>query len=340
MRKYLVFALALTLAIAACGKKEAGGKNIEQIQNEQGIPVRISVIEPTTFRQDLRYNAVLNGLEESTAQAMVSDIVSSISAKVGDYVEQGQLIVTFPKNTPAAQFEQASTAFNAQKQAYERMQRLFEQGAISRQDLDNMETAFKVAKANLDAVEQMIYVRSPISGVITNIWVNTSEKVFPGKELFTVASNAGYKAILNVPENEVPKIRIGTPALAESNGTTIRGRVSQIALAVDQNSKAVRVEAVFPGANRKLKFGTTAQISLDVLTKNEVIVINREHIVSENGKRFVWLSVDNHALRTQIETGLDNQLQYEVVSGLGSGDKLITAGISQLTDNALIKVIE
>jgi membrane fusion protein (multidrug efflux system) len=340
MKKYIVASFVALLLLAACGRKQEAGKNMEQLQKEQGIPVRIQAVENQTFKQELSYNAVLNGLEESTAQAMVSDIVTSINARVGDHVTKGQVIVTFPQNTPAAQYEQATTAFNAQKQAYERMQRLFEQGAISRQDLDNMETGYKVARANLDASEQMIKVQAPISGIITNVWVNPSEKVFPGKELFTVSSPSGFKAVVMVPESEVARIRNGTPATAEVGETTIRGRVSQIALAVDQNSKAVRVEVVFPGANRQIKFGTTARINLDVLNKNNVIVVDREHLVRENGKSYVWLAVDNHAKKAEIETGLDNKLQFEVVSGLAAGDKLITQGLNMLTDDALIRVIE
>jgi membrane fusion protein (multidrug efflux system) len=340
MKKYIVASFVALLLLAACGRKQEAGKNMEQLQKEQGIPVRIQAVENQTFKQELSYNAVLNGLEESTAQAMVSDIVTSINARVGDHVTKGQVIVTFPQNTPAAQYEQATTAFNAQKQAYERMQRLFEQGAISRQDLDNMETGYKVARANLDASEQMIKVQAPISGIITNVWVNPSEKVFPGKELFTVSSPSGFKAVVMVPEVEVGRIRNGTPATAEIGDISIKGRVSQIALAVDQNSKAVRVEVVFPGANRQIKFGTTAKISLDVLNKNNVIVVEREHILQENGKSYVWLAVDNHAKKTEVETGLDNKLQFEVVSGLAAGDKLITQGLNMLTDNALIRVIE
>jgi len=347
MQRYIIITtLILVLLLCACGRKSNEDVNMEQLQREQGIPIRTLTVEPQTFRQELLYNAVLNGMEETTAQAMVGDVVSSISARVGEYVSKGQVIVSFPRNTPAAQYEQASTAFNAQKQAYERMQRLYAQGAISRQDLDNMETAYKVAQANLDASEQMINVRAPISGVITNIMVNTAQKVFPGTDLFTVSTNAGYKATLMVPEAEVVRLRNGTPATATVGETTLKGRVSQIALEVDQGSKAVRVGVDFPGTNRNVKFGTTAQISLEVLTKKDVIVVKREHIVSENDKHYVWVfqSGTNRtppaAHKREIEVGLDNKLEYEVISGLEPGDKLIIEGITMLQADALVREIE
>ena len=340
MKKTYIILLCTVLLFTACSKKKEVGKNMEQIQREQGIPVRVKTVEPGTFSQELNYSAMLGGREESTAQAMVADIVTSIKAKVGDRVSAGQIICTFPPNTPAAQYIQATTAFNAQKQAYERMQRLFAQGAIARQDLDNLETGYNVAKANLEAAEKMINVRAPISGVITKIMVNPAERAYPGQELFTVSSTTGFKATLMVPDTEVSKLRVGTPATAKWLDQTLSGKVSQISLALDPSSKAVRVDVVFPGYTRQISFGSIAQISLKTLTKPNAIVVDRVQITTENDKHYVWLIENNRAVRREVELGLDNKLQHEVISGLEAGDALITEGINLLTENALIRVVE
>ncbi len=341
MKRILIIALSLLLILlTACGKKKEAGKNMQQIQAEQGIPIRQKVVETTTFHQDLKYNANLNGLEESTAQAMVSDIITRINAKVGDRVNKGDVIISFPANTPAAQWEQATTAFNSIKTVYERMQRLFAQGAISQQDLDNVETQYRVSKANLEASEQMINVRAPISGVITAMLVNPSEKVFPGKELFTVASTGGYKAVLMVPDTELGKIKKGAKASATWLDTTIQGRVSSLAMAMDMNTKAFRVEVSFSGKNPKINYGVTAEIAIEVMSKPNVFVVEREHIVYENGESFVWLNENGKAVKRPITTGLDNSLSFEVISGLSGGENLITEGINMLTDNAKLQVID
>jgi len=320
MRKYIyiLIAVLVLLSLSACGGKQVKAKNMQQIQADQGIPVRVKTMEPETYIQQLRYNASLGGSEESTAQAMVSDIVTQIHAKVGDRVNQGQLMMRFPASTPAAQYEQASTAFAAQKQAYERMQRLFEKGAVSRQDLDNLETGYKVSKANLEASEQMIRVKAPISGVITAFHVNPSEKVYPGKDLFTVTATGGYKAILMVPDAEVSKIKKGAGVTATVNGQTIKGKISQIALALDPQTRAVRVEAIFPGLNKNISYGSNAQVDVNILSKPNCLVINREHISFENGDAWVWVNENDRAVKREIQTGLSDQLHYEVISGIVS----------------------
>ena len=52
------------------------------------------------------------------------------------------------------------------------------------------------------------------------------------------------------------------------------------------------------------------------------------------------MNKDNHAVRREVELGLNNKLQHEVISGLEEGDILITEGINLLTENALIRVVE
>ena len=340
MRKVIFVLIGIVLLLGACGKKDGTGKNMQQLQNELGIPVRVETVALETFSQELTYNAPLGGMEESTAQAMVGDIVTAIQVKIGDRVSAGQLVMTFPRNTPAAQYEQATTAKNAAKTAYDRMQNLRAQGAISQQDLDNVETGYKVALANLEASEKMINVRAPISGVVTRIMVNTGEKAYPGQDLFTVSATNGFKAKLMVPDTEISKLKVGTSATATWQEQTLKGKISRIALAVDPTTKAIAVEVTFPGANRNVSFGVTAQIKLLISSKQNVIVVARESIVIESDSYFVWVNENNHAKKKQIQTGLDNSLQYEVTEGLSEGDSIIVEGISQLTENALLNIIQ
>jgi len=340
MKKLIPITFGAILLLSACGKRQEPGKNIDQIQQEQGIPVKVTEIMPTRFHQELTYNAVLSGIEETIVKSMLSDVIVSINARIGDAVKKDQVIVTFPANSPAAQYHQAQSAYTNAKATYERMQRLYAQGAISKQDLENVETGYKVSKANFEATGKLINVTSPIDGVITAMHVNVSEMTFPGQDLFTVAQTNRIKATLWVPESDIGFIKRGTTAHAVVNDNTIAGSVTQIALALDQQNKAFRVECVFPNVSRKLIPGTTSQIRLTIRNIPDAIVVGRKYITQENGVSYVWVLNGNLAIKREIELGVNNQIDYVVTTGLEAGDKLITQGINLLTDNALIRVIE
>jgi RND family efflux transporter MFP subunit len=305
-----ILTLSLMLVLSACGKKKDDSQSMDQLHSQLGIPVRVLSAEKTTFEQVLRYNAVLGGSEESTTQSMVSDVVTSINA------------------------------YQSIAGIHDRMQRLYEQKAISLQDYENVRTQYQVAKANLESSEQLIQVKAPISGVITNLMVSVSERVFPGKDLFTVTATSGYKATIMVPETEISKVKRGSRVVAKWGEYSVNGKVSTIAMAMDPGTKAFRVEAVFAGRNTNVPYGVTAEIEVEISRKDNVFVVERQHLVRENGEFFVWKAEADKATRVPVEIGLTNQLEYEVVSGLSDGDSIITEGIKSLTEGAKIRIIE
>ncbi len=340
MRKYikLVSCIVIIFALTACGGKKEKTSTMQQIQTEEGIPVRVESVATQTFFQQQRYNATLSGKQESTAQSDLSEVVSQIHAKVGDRVSQGQLIISFPRTAAAAHYEQAVTAFAAQQTVFERMQRLYEKGAISLQELDNVETGYKVSKANLEASEAMIKVKAPISGILSALHVSQSDKVYPGKDLFTISTTDGYKAVMMIPTQDAPQIKKGAVATAQVNGETLKGSVSQVGMAMDPMLRAIRVEATFNGMNKNISFGSNALVTINVFSKPDCIVVNREHLIFENGNTFVWVVENNRAVKKEVSLGLDDQLHYEVLSGLNVGDQLIIAGNSLVSENSLVRV--
>lgn len=339
-RIYLILALGILMMFSACGKKQEEAKSLDQLHDELGIPVRAKEMMPTHFEQYLRYNATMNGIEETTAQAMLSDVVTEIKVKIGDRVNKDDVIITFPQNSPSAQYQQAKTAFESIEAIRDRMSRLKDQGAISQQDFDNVDTQYKVAKANLASSEQMIFVRAPISGVVTNIMVNTSDRTYPGQDLFTVSSTDGYKATIMIPESEISRIKKGATVRATWGDVSINGRVTAIAMAMDPMRKAFRVEATFPGFRRDLNFGVTAELGMLVESKKDVFVLDRQNIIRQNGEHYVWIADGTAAKKVKVSTGLSDLLCYEITEGLTEGDMVITEGLRSLTEGAKIRIIE
>jgi membrane fusion protein (multidrug efflux system) len=342
MKRILIVAITLSMMFnfIGCAKKQNTAKNMEQLQKENGVPVRLSEITPRSFIQVLSYNAPLSGIEESTAKSMVSDIVLKVNAKVGDYVKKDQIIITFPEDTPSAQYEQAYSAYLNAKQTFERMQRLFDKGAISQQDMDNVSTGYAVAKANLNATSQMINVRAPISGYITAMKVNPADHVFPAAELFTVSNTSKYKAVIWVPDSEIQLVKKGMKASAVWGNQTLTGKISTTSLAMDQDKKAFKTEIVFDTRPTQIISGVILDIKIDVLNIQNAIVVDRKTIVDTGTKKYVWLEKDKKAIKTEIVTKHDNGIEYEVISGLKTGDKVIIEGISLLTENCLVQIIQ
>lgn len=343
MKRHLIVLISLMLIIMmtiGCGRKSGNGKNMEQIQKEEGIPVRVMELQNSIYTETLTYNAVLSGIEEATVTSMVADVVTKINVKVGDYVKQDQVIMSFPMDTPAAQFQQASSAFLNTKTTFERMQRLFAQGAISRQDMDNIETAYNVAQAQYNTSQNMINVKAPLSGYITNLFANVGDKVNPGDNLFMVSNTSKYKAVIWVPDSEIQKIKKGQKVEAKWNDEILTGNVSSVAMAMDQSRKAFRAEIVFNTKTKYMASGVTVEISIVTRSIPNAIVLDRSSIIETDKSYYVWTVENNKAVKTEIQIGNNNGIRFEIKSGLNPGDVIITEGLTMVYEGSLVKVIQ
>lgn len=339
-RKNIILISLLSIqVITGCNRKNSS-KSMEQIQKEEGIPVRVTELQPENYVESYNYNAVLSGIEESTVTSLVGDVVTRINVKVGDFVKKDQVILTFPLDTAGAQYQQANSAFQNARTTYERMQRLHSQGAISQQDMDNVETAFKVAQANFNTSQSMINVKAPISGYVTNLLVNVGDQVNPGTELFTVSNTNKYKAVIWIPDTEIQKIKKGQDAEAKWNDEILHGYISSVALAMDQNKKAFRTEIIFNSKTKYMASGVTVEISIKTKTIPNAIVVDRSSLVEAEGKYHVWSVENNKAAKKPVQIGNNNGLRYEIKEGLKAGDKIITEGVTLVFEGSLVKVIQ
>ena len=335
----LMFTILLTVVVLfGCSQREtAESKNIEQIYKEEGIPIKTKTLFEAEFTKELSYNTVLSGLRQSAASAMIGGRIEKVLVKVGDFVEKDQVLFEFPEDAPAGQFKQANAGYELAKSTFERLQNLYELGGISKQDLDGAETQFKVAEANLDGVLQMLKVRAPISGHVTNITVRETDGVQAESVLATISQTEKLKAKIWATEEEAEQLRAGKTATANHNGKTIFGKVTQVGIASDMKHNAFAVDLVFD--NNGFKSGVMSEIKINTYKNFNALSVNRKNVKSDSKGKFVFISDNNIAKKVYVTVGKENR-QFEILSGLKAGDKVITEGLNLIYDGAKIKEVK
>jgi len=145
---------------------------------EEAVPVKVKDLQRETFIQYQTYTAVLHGSREAAQTSSLNGIIENVYYDVGSYVEKDQVILSFPKDTSSAQYFQSRASYEAAEKTYSRMKNLFESNGISRQDYDQAKTQYEVQRANWNAVSDMVEVKSPVSGYLTQLSVDPSDSVF------------------------------------------------------------------------------------------------------------------------------------------------------------------
>lgn len=337
--KIILFLLGFGLVLlTACSSDEEPAKSMDTIHKEEGVPVKVEVIKKTGFSDKFLYNAVLAGINETSKYAMIGERIEKIHANVGDYVKKDQLIISFPSDNPSAKYSQARAAYLNAKNVYERNQSLYDAGGISEQNLENIKTQYEVAEADYEAASQMIRVKSPIDGYITNIAVKETQNVEKDQLLFTVARTKTLKADINVGEFEIDRVETGQTAYADWRGTRIIGKVTRVAMSMNPSTKSFNTIVEFDNAGGKVKAGVTADIHI-VQESGEKIMVERKNIITESNKHYVFVVKNDKAVRKEIKINQSNNVNVVVEEGLTVGDSLITQGQMLLSDGSKVRII-
>lgn len=346
MRSKINFSLSALILLAlfvflGCGEEEVQeGKSMEDLQNENGIPVVVKEVQPEHFKKELTFFSQISGIKQTTRAAAVGGRVEKINYKVGDFVKKDAIVVEFPEDNPAVQYEQAKAAFENSKKTYERMKTLLEAGETAQANFDGAETKYLVDKRNYEMAKQALFIDAPYDGTIVEIMVNVGDGVDSKAPLFTIANLGKVKTKIWASEDEIKLIRKGMTAEINQSGKSYAGRVTETSISMDPMKRAYYAEVEFDNSNAELKPGSSTEISILIYENDETVVVPRNLIQSSRDEKFVFVVEENKAEKRILETGRENGLSVEVVDGLFPGDKLIVKGANMVTDGQTINEVQ
>ncbi len=332
--------ILIIVMISGCGGDEELPKSMDQIQQEEGVPVQIEEIAHKPFEKFMNYFAKLAGWEDATKGAGIGGKIEKINFNVGDYVEEKQVIVEFPSDEPGSVYETARATYENTKRTYERTKTLLDSGETSQANFDAVEVQYLVHKRNLEIARRLIFVEAPFSGTLVDVRVKVGDNVKSEAPLFTIAKLHKMRAKIWITEKEVGEIKKGMEAEMELGGKIYRGKIVEISMAIDPARQAFFADVEFDNSKKELKSGVTVEIKILVYKNSKAIIIPRNLVMSDDGGQFVYVEKEGKAEKRYIGNGQGSGIYYEISKGLQVGDNLITHGGSQLTDGLKVKVIQ
>jgi multidrug efflux pump subunit AcrA (membrane-fusion protein) len=186
-------------------------------------------------------------------------------------------------------------------------------------------------------------VLSPISGIVGKIYVEVGQSVSPAT---TVANISNYSNNVRVKapisDQDLPYVKKGAKAeisVTAIPGKVFNGTVTNLTTVVDQMSGSATVEITIPNHDKKLIPGMAASAKLTLEQKNDVIALPNAALFTD-GSQKVLVVQDSIAHLKEIKLGLIGNDYAEVLSGIGSGEKVITVGKERVSDGDKVQTIE
>jgi len=188
-----------------------------------------------------------------------------------------------------------------------------------------------VAAATVDKIKTLLaytQIVAPFDGVVARRQVNqgdlvqsaTATRTMPSAgSLFTVQRIDIIRVFCNVPENEVPHLHIGDPAIVKPagfDGKLFVGKVARFSLRIDPETRNMRTEIDLPNPGERLYPGTYAEVSLEMNRRPDALTIPAAAVGSDGDGNFVYTITDNRMTRLAVTTGLTDDGRMEVTTGL------------------------
>jgi RND family efflux transporter MFP subunit len=285
--------------------------------------------------------------------------VASVAVEEGQRVKAGEVLVRIEGSDLSAKRQQAASALqeaqavrdNAQAQV-RRIRNLFNEKAVSKQVLDETETAFERARANVVAAEGALMevdanvgylsVSSPVDGIVVQKFVELGDMATPGAPLFTVEQQDPMKVTVQISERDLPYIKVSQPVVVRIEATQYRkdldGRVEAVIPSGDPRSRTFEVRVVLDNKSATLQSGMFARVQFQKDSRPGLL-IPASAVVQEGQLQGVYV-VDGDRVRLRwVRLGKVFGDRVEVISGLSVGDEIVTDGFKSLRDGQKVEVV-
>jgi len=338
-------ALLMTTALAACGGKPATETATPP------TPVEATRVAAPEASASATAAGALERRREMALSFRIPGVLTAMKVEAGDRVAAGQLVAAIDPAGVDARQQQTVADLERARRDLDRDKTLFEKGYVSRQRIDDRQSALKAAQAAYDAARfdrRWASLVSPASGVVLERRAQAGEVVAAGQVVARIA-DLSSPLVLRLPlsAREAARVRIGDSAqvrvedLAEE---TLPGRVTRVGQAADTRTGAVSVEIELSAPPAALRSGQIAHATLAVRggpgAASAYARIPAEAVLEANGPRaFVYRFDQGKARRTAIGFGgFDGD--DALVSGLPDGAQVITAGAGFVADGEAVRVID
>lgn len=288
--------------------------------------------------------------------AEVSDLSAEVSGKAlkimieeGQRVKKGEVLVELSTEiiekvleSTRSSYEQALADLDRAKLDLERVEPLFKQDAVSEKvydenrftvkALESRAASLRAEVAKLEIELGKMKIRSPFNGVVIKKSVDRGEWISSGSNVATVARDNEIDVIVNVPQDIVEFILIGAEVPVETGNRELKGKIRAVVPKGDIATRTfpVRIRLRNEGS---LKEGMEARVRLPSGAKENVMLVNRDAVITQFGMTLVFITDNGKAKPVPVQVvGYDGFNAGVRSQGLKEGMKVVTKGNERLRE--------
>ena len=356
----LALAIASMLAVTGCGGKQAAGPAETLVKSMQVIKRDTPIV--------YEYSGFVEAQNEVQMKARVTGMITEKYVNGGDKVEKGQLMfVIDPRTYQAtswnyhAQVASAQADLSRVRRDADRYQKLYEQGAISKQTLDNTMAELEQSEAKVEAQKALLSsaqvdlgetnVVAPFSGKVSandlavGTFVTSGTTVLatisnsdPVRVKFSLAEAEYLKLMATKAEDGTAPLENLTIVLADGSTYPLKGKLTQVDRSISEGTGTLTLKAEFDNPDKLLLPGMFAHLQANVGTKKDALLVPQRAVTEIMYKTFVYVvNSENKVEMKEVKLGARVGRLWVVESGLDGTENIIVEGTQKVKKGSAVK---
>jgi RND family efflux transporter MFP subunit len=356
---------ATVVAGASCSK--AGGQPQPQLQTGRPpVAVTVATAAPADLRDDVEVVGTLAPKFAADVKSEVTGIVTAVYVTEWVPVKKGDKLARLDTTETEAGIEalkaqegQARVAEARARREFDRAQQLKQYGLITPQSFDEAKSAVEAAEAGVSAARAQVrtaqtrlaksLLAAPMNGVVALRGVSVGDRVENmggNSPMFRIVDNRVLDLTVSVPSSRLAMVKVGQPlefATDSLPGRTFTGRVMFINPAIDEATRSAKVIAEVTNSDGSLKGGAFVKGHIVVGNRAGVLQVPREALVNWNVEQQaaeLFVVRGDQADKRAVKLGMTSGPFVEIVSGLQSGEQVVTRGGFSLKPGDRVAVVK
>lgn len=370
MKKWLI--IAAVAALVAAGAYYFLGSG----EGNKAEPVKTAKAAKGDLRLEAMANGVVNPEIEVIVKGKAGGEIIEFSRNAGDIIRKGEVVVRLDPETEEARTKQAEAALLGARARLERakislndlrvklarQKKLYADGIISAQELEDSDTAFQTAGAEVKIAEAELLhssealkeaserladtkIRAPFTGTILKKFVDrgqvissTLSSASEGTQIFSMANLDKIYVTAGVDEVDIARIKPGQPVTVTVDALPERSFEAVVERVAPQG-RTERTVTVFDVVVRVvdrdkslLMPGMTADVKVLTEIRKGVLLVPREAVKSKGPKAGVYVVKGSAQEFVEVQTGATDGVLVEIRKGISEGDEVITSGVAKTND--------
>jgi len=358
MVKRMIVMLAATMTIVAA----LGFVKFKQIQTAiaqgaafQPPPEAVTTIVASeeTWPSTLNAIATVAAVRGVTVSADLPGVVDRIAFESGQSVGEGDVLALLDTRQEHAQLAAAEAQRDLARLNFERMNGLMNERVISRAEFDRATAESREAEARVVEIRAAIdrkTIRAPFAGILGIRHVNLGQYLSGGDALVTLQSLDPIYVNFGVPQQAITNVRVGRSVRVTAEdlgGLEFTGPITAIDSVVDESTRNVQAQATLANPAGKLRPGMFVQADVAIGAATAVISLPASAISHAPYGDSVFVVADLKDPTGRIYRGVRQQIvklgasrgdQIAVLSGVKSGEEVVTSGVFKLRNGAAVLV--